>query len=72
MFPVIPYNEEMRQDYCRNTWDVTIRTEWPAISFWGKDIKSTSNIIFSNGVTYTTLNFYNTLNFLLMIMILIF
>lgn len=50
MFPVIKYNEKMRQDYCRKTWDVTVRQEWPSIQFWGRDIKSTSNIIFSNGL----------------------
>lgn len=50
MFPVIEYNEALRQAYCRKTWDVTVRTEWPAISFWGRDIKATSNIVFSNGL----------------------
>lgn len=50
MFPVLEYNEELRQAYCRKTWNVTIRTEWPAIQFWGKDIASSSNIVFSNGL----------------------
>ena len=51
MFPVIPYNEQMREDYCKKTWGVDVRSEWTSIEFWGRDILSSSNIIFSNGVT---------------------
>jgi len=50
MFPVLPYNEELRQAYCKKVWDVEIRTEWPPIQFWGRNILSSSNIIFSNGL----------------------
>lgn len=50
MFPKIVYNEDLRQAYCSKTWGVKIRNEWPAISFWGRDIKASSNIIFSNGL----------------------
>jgi hypothetical protein len=50
MFPVIPYNEELREAYCKKTWGINIQTEWPAVQYWGRDIKSSSNIVFSNGV----------------------
>jgi dipeptidyl-peptidase II len=53
MFPVIPYNEELRQAYCKKTWNVDIRPEWPSIEFWGRNILSSSNIMFSNGVCVT-------------------
>jgi hypothetical protein len=52
MFPVISYNPELRQEYCRRVWNVTIREDWTAINYWGREIKSASNIVFSNGVTY--------------------
>ena len=51
MFPVIAYNEVLRQAYCKKTWNIDpIRTEWPPIQFWGRNILSSSNIIFSNGL----------------------
>lgn len=63
MFPVIKYNEKLRQEYCRKTWDVTVRKEWPAIQFWGRDIKATSNIIFSNGVSRVQRNYFFVFEF---------
>lgn len=50
MFPPIPYNDQMRQDYCKKTWGLNVRKDWTAIQYWGRDIQSTSNIVFSNGV----------------------
>jgi dipeptidyl-peptidase-2 len=50
MFPVLPYNDDLRQEYCLKTWGTTIRRDWPAIEFWGRNIKTASNIVFSNGV----------------------
>jgi dipeptidyl-peptidase-2 len=50
MFPVIPYNEQMREDYCKKTWGVNIRSEWTEIQYWGRNIQSASNIVFSNGL----------------------
>ena len=51
MFPVLQYNEDLRAQYCKKTWGVDqIRTEWPPIQFWGRNILSATNIIFSNGV----------------------
>lgn len=56
MFPVLPYNEELRQEYCQKTWGVEIRTEWPPIEFWGRNILTATNIIFSNGVSQLNIN----------------
>ena len=50
MFPVIKYNEELREQYCKRVWNVSVRTEWTTINYWGRDIKTASNIVFSNGV----------------------
>jgi len=50
MFPVISYTPELRQEYCKRVWNVTIRQDWTAINYWGRDIKSASNIVFSNGL----------------------
>ena len=50
MFPPIPYDYKMRAEYCQKTWGITPRLEWPAIEFWGRNISTASNIVFSNGV----------------------
>lgn len=50
MFPVISYNEELREEYCLKTWGVKVRKDWPSIQFWGRHIKTATNIVFSNGV----------------------
>jgi dipeptidyl-peptidase II len=50
MFPPIAYNPTLRQDYCKKVWDVNIRQRWTEIEFWGRNINSASNIIFSNGL----------------------
>ena len=51
MFPVLPYNEEMREQYCKKVWNVTVRPDWPPIQFWGRNVESATNIVFSNGVS---------------------
>ncbi|KAI8518757.1 Dipeptidyl peptidase 2 [Branchiostoma belcheri] len=49
MFPPHNYTAEARADYCRDTFGVTPRPDWMGVQFWGKNILSSSNIIFSNG-----------------------
>ncbi|XP_078082763.1 uncharacterized protein LOC144502552 isoform X1 [Mustelus asterias] len=49
MFPVIPFTEAMRRNYCHSKWGVYPNQEWLKIQYWGDDYKAASNIIFSNG-----------------------
>lgn len=49
MFPVLPFNSTMRDEYCLKTWTVRPRRNWLDVLLWGEDISSTSNIVFSNG-----------------------
>uniref|UniRef100_A0A8C3V7F6 Dipeptidyl peptidase 7 n=1 Tax=Catharus ustulatus TaxID=91951 RepID=A0A8C3V7F6_CATUS len=49
MFPEMAFTEAIREQYCWNKWRVKPRAYWLQTNFWGKDLKSASNIIFSNG-----------------------
>jgi len=49
MFPIMPFTVAMRKDYCARKWNVTPRDSWGMLEFWGRDIKTASNIVFSNG-----------------------
>jgi dipeptidyl-peptidase-2 len=46
MFPVHGYDPSQ---HCRQKWGTSFRPGWMATQFWGKDISTASNIIFSNG-----------------------
>uniref|UniRef100_A0A8C8VFX8 Dipeptidyl peptidase 2 n=1 Tax=Pelusios castaneus TaxID=367368 RepID=A0A8C8VFX8_9SAUR len=49
MFPEIPFSEATRDQYCFNKWLVHPQRDWLQTTYWGSDLKATSNIIFSNG-----------------------
>lgn len=49
MFPPLPLTQEMRKEYCEKKYGVTPRVHWLDVQFWGANISSASNIIFSNG-----------------------
>ena len=36
MFPVLPFNSEMRDEHCRKTWNVTPRRDWLNVLYWGE------------------------------------
>ena len=41
--------------HCIKVWNVNIRQRWAEIEFWGRNIDSASNIVFSNGVNFVLL-----------------
>ncbi|XP_075435176.1 dipeptidyl peptidase 2 [Ascaphus truei] len=49
MFPAIPFTDTVREHYCFNRWQVRSRLDWLKTEFGGTDLKTGSNIIFSNG-----------------------
>ncbi|XP_023215834.1 dipeptidyl peptidase 2-like [Centruroides sculpturatus] len=49
MFPYLPFNSTMRDEYCFKKYKIIPRENWLKEHIWGKEINQTSNIIFSNG-----------------------
>ncbi|XP_055940076.1 dipeptidyl peptidase 2-like [Argiope bruennichi] len=49
MFPVLPFTSQMRDEYCYKTYKVLPRRDYLDVQYWGADISSSSNIVFSNG-----------------------
>ncbi|XP_022109525.1 dipeptidyl peptidase 2-like [Acanthaster planci] len=49
MFPYLPFTSKMKEDYCLTKWNIAPRPNWLNVIMWGKDIKTASNIVFSNG-----------------------
>lgn len=50
MFAPLQWTAAMRDEYCRRRYDVDFRTGWLDVEYWTRSIKSTSNVIFSNGL----------------------
>ncbi|XP_022094626.1 dipeptidyl peptidase 2-like [Acanthaster planci] len=50
MFPVLPFTEQMREEYCLKKWNVVPKPTWLSVQMFGNDLSNTSsNIFFSNG-----------------------
>lgn len=49
MFPVLPFNDSMRQEYCKRQWGVTPRDSWGKVELINLDLIGASNIVFANG-----------------------
>ena len=36
MFPVLPWTQDMRREYCEKKWGISQRPDWPSVQFWGQ------------------------------------
>jgi lysosomal Pro-X carboxypeptidase len=50
MFYNFTWNLQQFSDECYNTYKVRPRENWITLEYWAKELQSTSNIIFSNGL----------------------
>ncbi|XP_066509692.1 dipeptidyl peptidase 2-like [Hoplias malabaricus] len=49
MFPHMAFTENIRKQYCAKRWAVLPRPGWLKMQYWGDELSTASNIIFSNG-----------------------
>ncbi|XP_075247465.1 dipeptidyl peptidase 2-like, partial [Convolutriloba macropyga] len=49
MFPDLPFSDADRDEYCTKKYGITSRHNWFGINYWGSNVWSSSNIIWSNG-----------------------
>ncbi len=50
MFPDLPFSDDDRDAYCSAKYGTEPRHDWFALNFWGSNVWSSSNIIWSNGL----------------------
>jgi hypothetical protein len=50
MFAYMPWTKDMRKDYCSKHYGIIPRDTELQIEYWGGSLRSTSNIIYSNGL----------------------
>jgi dipeptidyl-peptidase-2 len=50
MFPNLPWTTEMKDTYCKKTWNTTGRFEFFEKQYWGGDVWAATDVIFSNGL----------------------
>ena len=50
MFPDLPFSDADRDEYCTKKYGITSRHDWFGINYWGSNVWSSSNIIWSNGL----------------------
>lgn len=60
MFPVLPFNSTMRDEHCRERWNVTPRRNWLDVLYWGEGncTRSRKNYFAKNPLN---LKFYNSM-----------
>lgn len=46
MFPLVNWNLTLFVNNCNKTYGVVPRTNWSRVQFWGKELKTVTNVIF--------------------------